>query len=61
MSAKKVTIDDLREKAYDIKATVEEDARALVHEQTVRLVIAGAVVVAVAVSMAYFAGSRRRR
>ena len=60
-AAKRITVDDLRAKAEEIEETIKEDARALVHEDTTKMVLAGAVVVAVAVSVAFYLGTRRCR
>lgn len=60
-AAKKITVDDLRAKAEGIRDQVQEDARALVHEDAVKTAIVAAVVVAVAVSAAFYLGTRRCR
>jgi flagellar biosynthesis/type III secretory pathway M-ring protein FliF/YscJ len=60
-AAQRITVDDLRDKAESIRDQVKEDARRLAHEERMKMVIAGAVVVAVAVSFAYYMGSRRCR
>ena len=61
MSAQKITVDDLREKAEGIRDSVREDARHALYDETVKMVVAGAVVVAVAVSLAFYLGTRRGR
>lgn len=61
---KRITVEDLRDKAQEIGKIAEEDVRAVsrrVTEQDVTTyIIAGALVVAVAVSFAYYMGTRRR-
>ncbi len=60
----RVTVDDLRHKALAVRDTVKDEARRVLDQPTSRYVIAGAVIFAVAVSVAYLAGtmaSRRRR
>lgn len=62
MSAEnRITVDDLRAKAEDIRDNVQDDAKRLVQQETAKMVIVGAVVVAVAVSFAFYMGSRRCR
>lgn len=60
-AAKKITVDDLRDKAEEIRDTFQEDTRRVLHEETAKLVIVGAIVVATAVSLAFYLGTRRCR
>jgi hypothetical protein len=60
-AAKKITVDDLRDKAEEIRDTIQEDARRVFYEDTTKLVIVGAVVVATVVSLAFYLGTRRCR
>lgn len=53
-----VTTDDLRHKALAVREIAVEEGRALVVQDTTRLVIVAAAVVAFAVGAAYFFGRR---
>jgi hypothetical protein len=56
-----ITLDDLRHKALAIRDTATDEARRLAKANTTRIVIASAVVCAVALSMAYYMGTRAAR
>jgi len=53
-----LTTDDLRHKALAIREVAAEEARRALEDNTVRIVIASAVVCAVMLSVAYFMGTR---
>jgi len=53
-----ITTDDLRHKALAIRDTTTDEARHLLERNTTRLVLGSAIVVAVALSAAYYFGSR---
>ena len=53
-----ITLDDVRHKALAVRDMATEEVRHTVEDRTVQVVIAGAVVVAVAVSLAYYLGTR---
>lgn len=54
-----ITIDDLRQKAMRVADTVEAEARLVAEQRTSRLILAGAIVFGVSLSLAYFLGTRR--
>jgi hypothetical protein len=54
----RLTTDDLRHKALAVRDVATDEARHLLQRNRVRLIIAGAVVVAVGFSVAYHLGSR---
>ena len=56
-----LTTDDLRHKALAVRDVATREVRKLAEDNTVRIVIAGAVVCAVALSVAYWAGQRAAR
>jgi hypothetical protein len=56
--AQRLTTDDLRHKALAVRDVATDEARHLLQRNRVRLIIAGAVVVAVGFSVAYHLGSR---
>ncbi len=60
-AAKRITVDDLREKAEGIRDSVREDARRALREDVARTVLVAVVTVAAAVSLAYYLGTRRCR
>lgn len=53
-----LTTDDLRHKALAVRDVATEEARHALERNTVRIVIGSAIVVAVALSAAYYLGSR---
>jgi hypothetical protein len=55
----RLTVDDVRHHAEEVRDLAKRDAQRVVNEQTTQLVIAGVVAVAAIVSIAYFFGSRR--
>lgn len=57
----RITIDDLRHKALAIRDTAKEEALAVLDQPTSRYVLAGALVFAIAVSVAYVMGSQAAR
>ena len=59
MTAKKITVDDLKERAEGIRDTVREDTKEVLRQDTTKIVIAGVVTAVVVVSFAYYIGSRR--
>jgi hypothetical protein len=54
----KLTTDDLRHKVLAVREVATDEAQKLLKTNTVRIVIASAVIVGVALSMAYLVGSR---
>jgi hypothetical protein len=54
----RLTTDDLRHKALAVRDVATDEARHLLQRNRVRLIVAGAVVVAVGFSVAYYLGSR---
>ncbi|GAB4279501.1 MAG: hypothetical protein Kow0056_12740 [Coriobacteriia bacterium] len=59
MTAQRITVEDLKEKAEGIRDTVKEDARRLAHEQTVKVAVVAVAAVAVGLSIAFYLGTRR--
>lgn len=58
LPAARITTDDLRHKALAVRDMATDESRRLMERNRVRLVIASAVIVAVALSAAYYYGSR---
>lgn len=58
LPVERITTDDLRHKVLAVRDTTTDEARHLLERNRVRMVIASAVVVAVALSAAYYVGSR---
>lgn len=56
-----ITTDDLKHKALAIREMATVEARKALEDNTVRLVIASALIFGVAISVAYFMGSRSAR
>jgi hypothetical protein len=56
-----LTTDDLRHKALAIREVATQEARRVLEDNTVRIVIASAVVCAVMLSAAYYMGTRAGR
>jgi hypothetical protein len=54
----RLTTDDLRHKALAVRDVATDEARRVLQRNRVRLIVAGAVVVAVGFSVAYYLGSR---
>ncbi len=54
----KITPDDLRHKALAVRDMARDEARLALEDHTVRIVMASALVFAVAVSVAYYVGTR---
>lgn len=59
-STRDITVDDLRSKALHIRDMAEVEARALVSDRATQMIAVGVVAVLVAVSLAYYLGTRRR-
>ena len=57
----KLTVDDVRHHAEEVRDLAKRDANRLVHEQAAQAIIVGVVAVAVIASVAYMMGSRRSR
>ena len=57
----KLTVEDLRRKAHSIQDLATEEVRDVVEHQRTRMIVAGAVTVAVVLSMAYLMGTRAGR
>jgi hypothetical protein len=57
-TGERLTTDDLRHKALAVRDVATDEARHLLERNRVKLIIAGAVVVAVGFSVAYYLGSR---
>lgn len=55
----RLTVDDLRHKALAVGQTVQIEAKRLIDQPRNRYVLAGAVIFAVAISFAYYLGSRK--
>jgi len=55
-----ITVDDLRQKALQIRDMAEAEARDLARERGTQIAVAAVVTVIVFVSVAYYLGSRRR-
>jgi hypothetical protein len=58
VKGERITTDDLRHKALAIRDVATDEARHVLERNTVRIVVVSAVVVAVALSAAYYIGSR---
>lgn len=56
-----LTTDDLRHKALAIRDVAKEEARRVLEDNTVRIVVVSAVVFAVALSVSYYLGTRAAR
>jgi hypothetical protein len=54
----RVSLDDVRHKALAVRDMAADEARQLMEERAVRVVIAGVVVIAVALSVTYWLGTR---
>ena len=57
----RITIEDLRRKADKIKLVAQAEAKEAMEEEVSKWVVVAAVAIGVAVSFAYFMGSRRCR
>jgi hypothetical protein len=55
-----ITVEDIKHKALKIRDLAESEARSLVEDQGAKLVAVAVVGVLVAVSLAYYLGTRRR-
>lgn len=55
-----ITVEDLQRKALHIRDLAESEARALTRDRGAQIVAVAAVGLLVAVSLAYYLGSRRR-
>lgn len=55
-----ITVEDLRRKALHIRDLAESEARTVARDRGAQIVAVAAVGVLVAVSLAYYLGSRRR-
>lgn len=55
-----ITVEDLRQKAMRIADSAEAEVRAITRQPRSKVLLAGAVVFGVALSLAYFLGTRRR-
>jgi len=55
-----ITIDDLRQKAINIKDLAEAEARDFARDRGTQAAVVAVVAVVVLVSLAYYLGSRRR-
>lgn len=53
-----LTTDDLRHKALAIRDVALDEARGVLEDSTTRLIVASALVCAVALSVAYYMGTR---
>jgi hypothetical protein len=58
LPAERITTDDLRHKVLAVRDTTTDEARRVLERNQVRIVIASALFVAVALSAAYYFGSR---
>jgi hypothetical protein len=56
--AERITVDDLKHKALAIQKVSTDEVKRVVGTSAVRAVLVGAAVVAVALSVAYYVGSR---
>ncbi len=54
----RITVEDLKHKALAIQQVATEEVKRAVGTSTVRAVLVGAAVVAIALSLAYYVGSR---
>lgn len=54
----RITVEDLKHKALAIQQVATEEVKRAVGTSTVRVVLVGAAVVAIALSLAYYVGSR---
>ena len=54
----KLTTDDLRHKALAVREVAADEAQKLLKSSATRMVVASAVIFAVALSLAYYAGQR---
>jgi len=57
----RLTLDDVRHKALAVRDTAKEEARAVVRDNRTQIIIASALVVALALSAAYYFGTRAAR
>ena len=57
--AKKITVDDLRRKAEQIRDTAKDEARRMAKEEVTTYAVIGVVGVVALVSLAYLLGTRR--
>jgi len=56
--AERITVDDLKHKALAIQQVATEEVKRVTGTSALRAVLVGAAVVAVALSVAYYVGSR---
>jgi hypothetical protein len=56
--AERITVDDLKHKALAVQKVSTDEAKRIVGTSALRAVLVGAAVVAVALSVAYYVGSR---
>ena len=57
----RITTDDLRHKALAVRDMAKDEARHALEDNTVRVVLASALIFAVAVSVAYYYGRNAAR
>ena len=57
----KLTVDDVRHHAEEVRDLAKRDAQRVLTEQATQLILVGVVGVAVVASVAFFYGSRRNR
>jgi hypothetical protein len=56
--AERITVDDLKHKALAVREVATDEVRRVTGTSAVRAVLVGAAVVAIALSVAYYVGSR---
>jgi hypothetical protein len=56
--AERITVDDLKHKALAVQQISADEVKRVVGTSAVRAVLVGAAVVAIALSVAYYVGSR---
>ena len=61
MTPKKLTVDDVRHHAEEVRDLAKRDVQRVLSEQATQLIFVGVVAVAAVASAAFFFGSRRSR
>ncbi len=59
LAPRQLTVEDLKQKAMHVRDVAESETRAVLKQDTTKVLIAGAVAVVAVVSLAYYLGTRR--
>lgn len=58
---RRITVDDLKQKAMHVRDVAQVEARSIARTDTTKMIIAGLATFAAAVSIAYYLGARHAR